>query len=346
MRKKMRFLLLILPVTLVLQGVGRAQTDFNPKSEIVGSQEKIVKGAPFSADAISESVQMMFDGNKIVRTVTSGLFRDGEGRFRREEMPKPVGIGTFVETPKSISIFDPVAGLRFYLNSSSKTVRQEEIKNKKTRVEDGKRQEQKAKRQEQNIKRQEQRAKQQEEDVKRQLKFEKQKENSNENGNGSGNGNGNSNDDGGKTIKPSQNKKTTDAKQPEKPQTPTNPKMLNAPSMPVLAKGEVRTESLGTRKIEGVEAEGIRSTKTILAGEIGNERTFEIVYERWFSKDLQLIVFSKYTDPRFGEQTYQLTNIKRSEPDAELFKVPADYRIADDSWKLKPKKLFEKKKPE
>lgn len=336
----MRFLLLILPVTLVLQVVGRAQTDFNPKSEIVGSQEKIVKGAPFSADAISESVQMMFDGNKIVRTVKSGLFRDGEGRFRREEMPKPVGIGTFVETPKSISIFDPVAGLRFYINSSSKTVRQEEIKNKKPRVEDGKRQEQKAKRQEQNLKRQEQKAKQQEEDVKRQFKFENQKdkENSNENGNG--------NDDDGKTIKPSQNKKTTDAKQPEKPQTPTNPKMLNVPSMPVLAKGEVKTESLGTRKFEGIEAEGIRSTKTILAGEIGNERTFEIVYERWFSKDLQLIVFSKYTDPRFGEQTYRLTNIKRSEPVAELFKVPADYRIADDSWKIKPKKLFEKKNPE
>ena len=337
MRKKMRFLLLILPVMLALQVTGHAQTDFNPKVEIVVIQEKIVKGVPFSADATSESVQMMFDGNKIVRTVKSGLFRDGEGRFRREEMPKPVGVGTFVETPKSISIFDPVAGLKFFLNSSSKTVRQEEIKNKK--FEQEKRQQENAKRQEENIKRQEEKAKRQEADVKRQLKLEKQKENSNENSNS------NSNDDDGKKTNPSKTKTLTGARQPEKSQIPISPKMPNAPSISLLAKGEVKTESLGTRKIEGVEAEGTRSTKTILAGEIGNERTFEIVYERWFSKDLQLIVFSKYTDPRFGEQIYQLTNIKRSEPDAELFKVPADYRVDDNSWKLKPKKLFEKKKP-
>ncbi|HVE57417.1 MAG TPA: hypothetical protein VNB22_11360 [Pyrinomonadaceae bacterium] len=331
----MKFLLLIVPVILSLQVIGYAQTDFNPKSEIVGSQEKTVKGAPFSADAISESVQLMFDGNKIVRTVKSSLFRDGEGRFRREEMPKPVGIGTFVETPKTVSIFDPVAGFRFYLNSNSKTVRQEEVKNKRFLFEREKRQEENIKRQEENIKRQEKIAKQRE-------AIEKQKENINSNSNS----NSNSNDDDREKIKPSVNKTPPGVKQPEKPQTPTIPKIPNAPSMSVLTKGEVKTESLGTRKIEGIEAEGIRSTKTIPAGEIGNERSFEIVYERWFSKDLQLIVFSKYTDPRFGEQTYQLTNIKRSEPDAELFKVPADYKIVDKSFEYKPKQSPEKKKPE
>ena len=49
----------------------------------------------------------------------------------------------------------------------------------------------------------------------------------------------------------------------------------------------------------------------------------EIVYGRWFSKELGLVVYSKNTDPRFGEQTYKLTNIVRAEPDPSLFAVPA-----------------------
>lgn len=109
--------------------------------------------------------------------------------------------------------------------------------------------------------------------------------------------------------------------------------------MPGFPDGEVKNESLGTRKIEGVETEGIRLTKTIAAGAIGNERPFDIVYERWYSNDLQLIVFSKYTDPRFGEQTYKLTNIKRADPDSELFKLPADYKIVNKppAFEIKPK---------
>ena len=54
------------------------------------------------------------------------------------------------------------------------------------------------------------------------------------------------------------------------------------------------------------------------------------MYERWYSKDLQLIILSKHSDPRFGEQTYRLTNIKRSEPDSSLFSLPADYTIVNE----------------
>jgi hypothetical protein len=36
---------------------------------------------------------------------------------------------------------------------------------------------------------------------------------------------------------------------------------------------------------------------------------------------------SKHNDPRFGEQTYRLTNIVRSEPDASLFTVPNGYKL-------------------
>jgi hypothetical protein len=88
-------------------------------------------------------------------------------------------------------------------------------------------------------------------------------------------------------------------------------------------------EQLGKQTIEGVEAEGTRTTVTIPAGEIGNERAIEIVSERWYSPELQLVVMTRHSDPRFGETTYKLTNINRAEPAKSLFEVPSDYTIKE-----------------
>jgi TonB family protein len=88
-----------------------------------------------------------------------------------------------------------------------------------------------------------------------------------------------------------------------------------------------KTESLGKQNIEGVDAEGTRNTVEIPAGEIGNEREIEIVFERWYSPELQLVVMTKHSDPRFGETTYRLININRSEPAHELFELPDDYTL-------------------
>jgi hypothetical protein len=90
-----------------------------------------------------------------------------------------------------------------------------------------------------------------------------------------------------------------------------------------------KEESLGKQVIEGIEAEGARTTITIPAGGIGNERAIEIISERWYSTELQTVVMTKHSDPRFGETVYRLTNISRSDPDASLFQVPSDYRIKD-----------------
>jgi hypothetical protein len=88
-----------------------------------------------------------------------------------------------------------------------------------------------------------------------------------------------------------------------------------------------KKEDLGKQLVEGVEAEGTRTTVTIPAGEIGNERPIEIVSERWYSPELQLVVMTRHSDPRMGETTYKLTNINRSEPAKSLFEVPSDYTI-------------------
>jgi hypothetical protein len=103
----------------------------------------------------------------------------------------------------------------------------------------------------------------------------------------------------------------------------------------------LNSESLGKRVIEGVEAEGTRSVMKIAAGEIGNERPIEIVNERWYSPELQVVVYSKRSDPRSGDTIYQLTNIQRSEPSRTLFEVPADYSVKEGSMAIGIKRKIE-----
>jgi hypothetical protein len=89
----------------------------------------------------------------------------------------------------------------------------------------------------------------------------------------------------------------------------------------------VTKESLGTQTIGGVVATGTRITRTIPAGQIGNDKAIQTISEEWYSADLQTVVMSKHTDPRWGTTTFQLTNISRTEPSASLFQVPADYTV-------------------
>ena len=89
------------------------------------------------------------------------------------------------------------------------------------------------------------------------------------------------------------------------------------------------TEEIGSQTMEGVLVNGIRTTHTIAAGQIGNDRPITIVTEVWTSPDLKTVVYSKRSDPRMGEQTFRLTNIVRTEPSPSLFIVPADFRIVD-----------------
>lgn len=93
--------------------------------------------------------------------------------------------------------------------------------------------------------------------------------------------------------------------------------------------GNVSTEDLGTQTMQGIQVTGTRTTRTIPANEIGNDRAITIVTEVWTSPDLKTIVYSKRSDPRTGDQTFQLTNIDRSEPDASLFTVPSDFKIVE-----------------
>jgi hypothetical protein len=94
-------------------------------------------------------------------------------------------------------------------------------------------------------------------------------------------------------------------------------------------KTQETSEDLGSQTMQGVVVNGVRTTRTVPAGQIGNDKPLQIVTEVWTSPELQTIVYSKRSDPRMGEQTFQLTNIQRSEPDPSLFTVPADFKVLD-----------------
>ncbi|WP_338865656.1 hypothetical protein [Myxococcus stipitatus] len=86
-------------------------------------------------------------------------------------------------------------------------------------------------------------------------------------------------------------------------------------------------ETLMAREISGVRCEGTRSTVTVAAGLLGNERPLRIVTERWFSPELGVTVESRHEDPRFGTTTYKLMNLRREEPDRALFAPPPGWKV-------------------
>lgn len=117
--------------------------------------------------------------------------------------------------------------------------------------------------------------------------------------------------------------------------------MKSLASRPAMEKP--REEQLGTRDIEGTEAEGKRTTTVLPAGYLGNERPIEIVRETWYSKELQMIVMTNTKNPMTGEQTYKLTKLQRAEQPRSLFEVPTDYKIVDGSQMFNH--LFEREQP-
>src|SRR5258707_10380832 len=102
-----------------------AAEPFGARMKILGFEEmhpgKVVTGAPYSAVAVTETTQTLSDGTTIDRKIQANVFRDGQGRVRRETT-LPV-IGPLVASGKSnpfILIEDPVASTAFILHPDTK----------------------------------------------------------------------------------------------------------------------------------------------------------------------------------------------------------------------------------
>ncbi len=87
-----------------------------------------------------------------------------------------------------------------------------------------------------------------------------------------------------------------------------------------------KEEDLGSTTINGTQARGTRITHTIPARVSGTGKPVHMVDEVWFSEELQMNVMEQHSDGRGGLQTLAILSIKREEPDATLFEVPAGYK--------------------
>lgn len=91
----------------------------------------------------------------------------------------------------------------------------------------------------------------------------------------------------------------------------------------------VKVEDLGSNTLDGVDVKGTRRTVTIPGNANGTGAPITVVDEYWYSQDLHLNILLLHNDPRTGQQTIALSNLKREEPDAALFEVPTDFKVVD-----------------
>jgi hypothetical protein len=220
-----------------------------------GLAGRVVTGAPYSAQAVTQFNQTLADGNHIQKTTTASVARDSQGRTRSERSLAAIGaLAGSGNASKAVFINDPVAGMGYMLDANHKTVRQMPAMAGRHRA---------------------------------------------------------APDQGAASGTFGQSQANGSARGFIKQQS----------------KADVKNDDLGTQVIEGLAVQGKRKTKTILAAQAASERDIEIITETWYSPDLQMVVMSKTSDPRFGDSVYKLTNISRAEPDPALFTVPSDYQV-------------------
>ena len=187
---------------------------------------RLVTGKPFSAEAATETVQTLADGNRIVRHNFTRYSRDRLGRTRREQAIESLGPSNPVAPVHLVVISDPVAKTDTLLDPGRKAAR------KFPRVE-----------------------------------------------------------------------------------------IVGAPA------NAAASQTLGRRTIEGLDCIGSSKTVTLPAGSIGNLQPIVATTETWYAPAIEAVVFSRTSDPRFGETTYALRNVVLTEQPASLFVAPPDYTV-------------------
>jgi hypothetical protein len=260
-------------------------------------ETRITTGRPYSAEATTEFVQVLGDGNKIVRKATVRIHRDGEGRTRREELAAD-------GTVKSVSIYDPVAQITYVLDPATRTARKSAVVMVMPRTmttEDRQKIELKMMTERQASERVGGRV-----TIVTPAEFPAQ------------------------AAPDEMRKRMVET-------VVGAPGAGRGVVQPAVRGGDVQNEeSLGQKMFEGVLADGKRVTTVLPAGSIGNQQPITVLSEQWFAPDLEILVMTRHSDPRTGETSYSLSNITRGEPAAGLFDVPPDYTIQESSYMRSP----------
>lgn len=101
-------------------------------------------------------------------------------------------------------------------------------------------------------------------------------------------------------------------------------------SQPIVSRDntrQVKQEDLGTDTFQGLLVRGYRTTRTIPAGEFGNDQTLVSTFESWSSVEYGFEVRHIQDDPQQGKATFELTGFQPGEPDPSLFQPPQGYEI-------------------
>src|SRR5215831_8789828 len=97
----------------------------DPGARFIGAEAgmpgRVVKNAPYAADLVTESAQTLPDGNHIRQSSSVKVYRDSEGRTRREQTVNLNGLGSNSNMPQLVFINDPVAGMNYALNPKDRT---------------------------------------------------------------------------------------------------------------------------------------------------------------------------------------------------------------------------------
>lgn len=268
----------------------------------------IVKNAPYSAEAVSESMQRLADGNQIVNTSRSMQYRDGAGRTRTEVHGDDGEVRT-------ITISDPVEGARWILNPQRKSATRLDMTSELARAEADA-----ARAAATQARRAADQARERIDQLRREGKLP----------------------EGTHIIV----KDVQRGAQPTEvrvrvaepmPAAMPAARAMSAQIAPLIIgaandgkwSAKAVTRELGGRDFSGLRAEGSQRSYTIPAGEIGNRAPIEVSSETWYSPELQVTVYHKRSDPRSGDVVYRLDKLKRGEPPAALFSVPSDYTVRD-----------------
>jgi hypothetical protein len=111
------------------------------------------------------------------------------------------------------------------------------------------------------------------------------------------------------------------------PNPPVNPALASRPGFANIPGW--KEEDLGTTTLNGLTARGLRRTHTVSAKASGTNKPIDVVDEYWYSEDLRLNLLVRHSDPRTGVQTVAVSDIKREEPAATLFEIPAGFKTVD-----------------
>ena len=296
------FCVIAAAVSLMAAGAW-AQTIVQKKIERDVVMGKTIKGAPYSADEISESAQVLADGTHINRQSQVTVYRDGEGRVRRE-------------TANEITIWDPVANVSYTLDPATKTARKSPLGRFAVTYDaigSGA--------------------------ATARVMVMGSGPDVVYRASGGVTANGEPPDPklaGAALAKMTAEMKAAagdmvviDGNPPSQAAAAAAKEQLDLAmtKLTTIERGNLKTESLGKQTLWGVEAEGTRTTSVLDTGAIGNDRPIAVVSERWYSPDLQTVMMTKSSDPRTGEETFRLANVRRGEPGADLFMVPPGYTV-------------------